>query len=183
MQQSIYHLTDSEIFAEMSQMNLKTYFIWFNFQKYSICMIVCLCSVGFMYLLADTGHYTTITQPTETMSKSFENKASTQRVPQLIKPLQLDTINNRTGRSKLDGAWVGTSNPIEIYAYSAFYDDRTSLMSLPIVRVIVVTEASDKTPLYCLIQYENKSGVYIVAKRLGMYFYCFFAKTTFIHFK
>ena len=155
------------MFAEMNQMNLKSYFTWLNLQKYSICIIVCFCSVGFMYILVDIGFNTTHSQPTKTIRNSFENKGFTNS-KQLIKALQMDTISNRTGRSKLDGAWVGSSNPIEIYGYSAFYDNRTSLMTLPIVRVRVVTEAPDKTPLYCLIQYENKSGVHIVAKRLGM---------------
>ena len=160
--------TVPEVFTEMNQRNLKTHYTLFDLQKYSICIIACLTSVGFMYLLVDTGYNKTRFQSTETTRNSFENKVSTDSVPQLTKPLRMDTANNRTGRSKLDGAWVGSNNPIEIYAYSAFYDDRASLMSLPIVRVIVVTEAPDKTPLYCLIQYGNKSNVHVVAKRLGM---------------
>ena len=152
----------------MNQRNLKTYFTWFDLQKHSICIIVCLCSVGLMYLLVDTGYNTTRFQSTETTHNSFEDKGFTHSIPQLKKPLHLYTTNNRTGRSKLDGAWVGSSNPIEIYAYSAFYDDRASLMSLPVVRVIVVTEVLDKTPLYCWMQYENRSDVHVAAKRLRM---------------
>ena len=120
-----------------------------------------------MYLLVDIGSNTTYNQPAKTISNSSENKAFIYS-KQLIKTLQMDTKSDRISRSKLDGAWVGSSNPIEIYGYSAFYDDRTSLNSRPIVRVIVVTEVSDKTPLYCFIQYGKKSGVHTVAKRLGM---------------
>ena len=140
---------------------------WLILQKYSICIIECVCYVGFMYLLVDIGSNTTHNQPAKTISNWFENKRFIHS-KQLIKKLQMDTKSNRISRSKLDGAWVGSSNPIEIYGYSAFYDDRASLKSRPVVRVIVVTEVSNKTPLYCFIQYGKKSGVHTLAKRLGM---------------
>ena len=78
----------------------------------------------------------------------------------------------RRGRAKRDGAWVGSKNPMEFYAYSAFFDDRTSLMTLPVVRVIVVTEAKEADTLYCLLRYENRNqGHLITAKRLGTHFH------------
>ena len=79
------------------------------------------------------------------------------------------TTRRGHGRAKADGTWVGTKNPIEIYAYSAFFDDRTSLMSLPVVRVIVVTEVNDSSTLYCLLRYGNrKQGHIFTGQQLGM---------------
>lgn len=66
------------------------------------------------------------------------------------------------GRSRKDGLWYGVKHPYEFYAYTAFYDDRRSLGSLPVIRIIVVAEYLDGRELHCLLYYKDKPKGHIV---------------------
>ena len=74
----------------------------------------------------------------------------------------LSGSNPNTGRSKYDGRWYGTKKPFEFYAYSAFYDDRRSLGSLPIVRIISVSQYLDVRNIHCLFYYKDRPKGHIV---------------------
>ena len=58
------------------------------------------------------------------------------------------------GRDKKDGSWVALRRPFQVYAYTAFFDDRHSLGSLPVVRVIAALEKGQKG-LKCIIWSED----------------------------
>ncbi len=60
------------------------------------------------------------------------------------------------GRSKDDGLWYGTKTPFEFYAYTAFYDDRRSLGSLPVIRIVAVSEYLDGKEIFCLYYYQDR---------------------------
>ena len=64
----------------------------------------------------------------------------------------------RGRRSKTNGKWVslGPSFPTEGYIYTAFYDERKSLGSLPFVRVIAVMEEFQEQKVYCAMYYQLK---------------------------
>ena len=163
-------------------------YLFCNLQKYSLCAIVCLCSIGLMYILVDSGLDSIHLKGTGQILLSLRdghgdderpwqtdhlnagaNFTIGENVTKRNTPVGKYSTKRGRRRAKADGAWVGTKNPIEIYAYSAFFDDRTSLMSLPVVRIIIVTEANDSSTLYCFLRYgDRKQGHLITAKRLGM---------------
>lgn len=70
------------------------------------------------------------------------------------------------GRSVDDGRWYNFSVPsYTFYAYSAFWDDRTSMKSTPVVRIIGLgtkpEDDSDETNLrlYCLLHYTTPDRI------------------------
>ena len=71
-----------------------------------------------------------------------------------------------SSRRKDNGTWYNVSSPQELYVYSAFYDDRPSLGTHPVVRIIAVTEVKDKDPVFCQLYYGNNhtSGLIKVHK-------------------
>ncbi len=60
------------------------------------------------------------------------------------------------GRTKHQGTWWAMKQPMEGYTYSAFYDDRKSLGTLPVIRIIAVMENIDNRDIYCLVWYEGR---------------------------
>ena len=57
---------------------------------------------------------------------------------------------------------------LEVYLYTAFYDDRDSLGSPPVVRVISVAERIiEERSFFCQIQYDGPNETYIVKGELG----------------
>ena len=65
-------------------------------------------------------------------------------------------VDVREGRKSDNGKWMpfGPHVPFEGYVYSAFYDDRKSLASLPVIRVVAVMENVISPSLYCLLYYK-----------------------------
>lgn len=73
------------------------------------------------------------------------------------------------GRSKHDGLWYGLTQPFQAFFFSAFYDDRKSLGSLPVVRIIAVTEPiEDERKLFCKIFYEGRKDVVVVEAEVAL---------------
>ena len=70
--------------------------------------------------------------------------------------------NPGTGRSKYDGRWYSTKQPLEFYAYSAFFDDRHSLRTLPFIRIIAVSQYLDGRNIHCLFYYKDRSQGHMV---------------------
>jgi len=67
-----------------------------------------------------------------------------------------------SGRNRTDGRWYNFSTPtFKFYAYSAILDDRPSLQSTPVIRIISVTakfeEADEitRSGLACILHYDN----------------------------
>ena len=69
----------------------------------------------------------------------------------------LNSLQQTNGRNKKDGRWYGVKDPFEFYAYSAFYDDRRSLGTLPVIRMVAVSEYLDKRTIHCLFYYKDRS--------------------------
>lgn len=64
------------------------------------------------------------------------------------------------GRSTTDGRWYDFSvKSFRFFVYSAFYDDRPSLLSsLPVIRIVAITDdVSQRTPmgLFCLLHHRS----------------------------
>ena len=142
-----------------------TFCCFFNLQKYTIGTTVCLCAAVFMFFFIDKrwNFDTKFITGSVFQKEEFLSGASKK-----VHFESLDKLYNKTDRSKLNGKWVEFGNPLELYAYSAFYDNRTSLRSFPIVRVIIVTEASDDTSLYCQLYYNSRNRLAVIAERLSM---------------
>ena len=49
------------------------------------------------------------------------------------------------------------NSSVELYIYSAHYDDRSSLLSKPVVRVIGVSQLKQEDQFYCVVWYQKKS--------------------------
>lgn len=64
---------------------------------------------------------------------------------------------HRKKRNKNDGTWIpfGDKAGVIGYGFSAFYDDRISLASLPVVRIIVVAQEFDHSKVWCELTYKN----------------------------
>ena len=68
------------------------------------------------------------------------------------------------GRSRYDGKWTFFNSTMDIFAYSAFYDDRQSLGSFPMVRVITVMGYDgnhDTVPVFCVLYYAGREPVVV----------------------
>ena len=141
----------------------------FILQKYSICLTICFCSIVFMYFHWKTSLNSRSVHATSGLLLPPSAGNSGGSLPWQKKSFSLDNWTKTWGRAKEDGRWIGTNNPIEIYAYTAFFDDRTSLKTLPVIRVIIVTEALNNNTLYCMLQYKNRTSHQVAAKRLGRY--------------
>ena len=69
-------------------------------------------------------------------------------------------------RSPENGAWYKVPGDFEIYLYTAFYDARVSLASMPIIRIIAVAEDLAKVPpLQCVVNYQNDDSLGITGIR------------------
>ena len=73
-----------------------------------------------------------------------------------------------SGRAADDGSWFNYSvRPlVEIYAYSAFYDDRGHA---PVVRIIGLSTVVDEyrkrnVTVYCVLRYEDGSAQFVLSK-------------------
>ena len=42
----------------------------------------------------------------------------------------------------------------EVYTFSAFYDNRVSLQSLPVIRIVAITEELEDKNMFCVVEYE-----------------------------
>ena len=71
-------------------------------------------------------------------------------------------------RSKHDGLWYGLIQPYQAFFYSAFYDDRKSLGTLPSIRIVAVTEpVEDGRKLFCKLFYEGKKQPFITEAEIA----------------
>ena len=78
----------------------------------------------------------------------------------------LGTLNHQShdhyGRSKKDGHWHIVSSRNYLYVFSAFYDNRKSLVSGHVVRIIGVSSESNEGQGYCVLYYidlDNKEVI------------------------
>ena len=73
-------------------------------------------------------------------------------------------VNQREQRPWHNGRWTafGASFPYEAFMYSAFYDDRPSLGTLPVVRVIAVMEDTGSLEMLCALYYRATNRVQYV---------------------
>ena len=79
-----------------------------------------------------------------------------------------NAVNLHAGRSHNNGKWTefGHSFPYEAYMYTAFYDDRTSLGTLPVIRIIVVMEEFGELNMYCALYFRAGDRTeYVMAVR------------------
>ena len=61
----------------------------------------------------------------------------------------------RGGRSSDNGRWYSLLKPFELYAYTAFLDERATLGGARYVRVISVIEMVEGSTLYCGLWYHD----------------------------
>ena len=71
------------------------------------------------------------------------------------------------GRNRADGKWIHFhGNSSEMFAYSAFYDDRLSLKSVPVIRVIAVLahkKNPDSIQVFCVLHYADETEPHITS--------------------
>lgn len=84
-----------------------------------------------------------------------------------------EACSYRSGRDVKDGRWFNFSVPsYRFYAYSAIIDDRSSLMSDPVIRVIAVALKPEKEAeeanlkFYCVLHYDPPNeNVYVAMEK------------------
>ena len=69
-------------------------------------------------------------------------------------------------RTRDDGSWVRRQGQFLLFVYSAFYDDRSTLATPAVVRVIVVSQDVTKHPVYCKLLYANGTTVVVPVRAL-----------------
>ncbi|CAH1800304.1 unnamed protein product, partial [Owenia fusiformis] len=63
---------------------------------------------------------------------------------------------------EFNGVWQVVNASVEMYLYSAYYDDRPSLLTNPVIRVIAVSESQvEQRKVYCYIWYDVSTDPFV----------------------